>query len=373
MQKTNSFAYFTILKFLGALLIAVFLHYNDHFLTYLYTENPFDPKSIWFLFSRKSYVFVEMYFILSGILFAYAYEERIQNGLSLKEFFINRVKRLYPLVIVTTLYMYLANYFLYRATGTLYSCGTLKVSDLLFDLFLAGKCIFHGAKTLNAPIWYVSVLMLCYLIAFVQNKLSKNKTVLFCFSFLTLLVGLLMRFDKKQYPFWNEDVARGLIAFFAGLLLGHFMKWLSEKKENLTVSCKRENRYQLCFRLVIFLFLMLSLFFMKKSIWAMTDAVFTSVTAIVVFPLLLLLFFDVSRINCICDTRLFRFLGAISFDIYLWNFPIFITLHYFIVTGKMHCPVTSPGFILFLGLLHIIVACLSHLFAQHLCRIIKGR
>ena len=40
-RTEDEFAYFNLLKFTGAICIAIFLHYNDHFLPCLGIENPF--------------------------------------------------------------------------------------------------------------------------------------------------------------------------------------------------------------------------------------------------------------------------------------------------------------------------------------------
>lgn len=80
-EKTpDCFAYFNILRFAGAFCIAVFLHYNDHLLPFLNIENPFQDHPFCWAISRNSFVFVEMYFIISGVLFSVAYQKKIAGG-----------------------------------------------------------------------------------------------------------------------------------------------------------------------------------------------------------------------------------------------------------------------------------------------------
>ena len=78
-QKTvvRPAAFFSLMKFVGSFCIVVFLHYNDHFLPMLGMENPFAGNALLWNISHYSYVLVEMYFIISGILFAWAYKDRI--------------------------------------------------------------------------------------------------------------------------------------------------------------------------------------------------------------------------------------------------------------------------------------------------------
>ncbi len=43
---------------------------------------------------------VDFFFLLSGFVIAYAYEDRILAGMPLKEFFVRRLIRLYPMIFV---------------------------------------------------------------------------------------------------------------------------------------------------------------------------------------------------------------------------------------------------------------------------------
>lgn len=354
----NTIAYFDFTKFLAAFLVAVFLHYNDHFLTFLYTPNPFGANSFWGYASIRSYVLVELFFVFSGILFVIAYQEKIKANLSFFSFLKKRYFRMFPLVMISTLYMYLANWYLFQKTGTLYSCGSLRVKDLLSDMFLAGRSVFGGLKTLNAPVWYISVLMLCYILAYLYVRLSKRSITLHLFYFVTLVTGIIMRFLPKSYPFWNEDIARGLIAFFVGTLLGNLILFYQTNAPKIPYSLR-------------FLFLLLFI----GSIWGtnyyfypLGQAWYTTASSLLVYPLFILCFYDIKWINRICQTSIFRFLGAISYDLYVWNFPIYITLHILITTKIWQPCITSTKFLLFLGLLHLAVAAFSYMlrtFTKH--------
>ena len=216
-QNQNELYFLDILKFFAAISIAVLLHYNDHFLPFLKQENPLKNNAILYFLSINSYIFVEMFFIISGMLFVKAYMEKIQNGLSFFSFFSNRIRRIYPLLIITSLYMYIANYILFEKTNTLWSCGTLELKELILDIIFAGKSILFMPKTLNGPIWYIGVLMLCYLLAYFITKFFK-KYYIYCFLLLVIF-GLFMNFHQNQYVLFNYDIARGLISFFNGSLL----------------------------------------------------------------------------------------------------------------------------------------------------------
>ena len=98
MQETNSqvesrnqstrlscYNFFELLRFIAAILIACFLHFHDHFIPLLKIPNPFEPYRLLWMFSTQSYVFVELFFIISGILFIHAYYPKI--GKAVKEYY----------------------------------------------------------------------------------------------------------------------------------------------------------------------------------------------------------------------------------------------------------------------------------------------
>ena len=71
VEKKERFAYFNILKFLAALSIAV-MHYHYVWIP-LKLKDPFLGHSLLMSISHKSFLLVELFFIISGILFTVAY------------------------------------------------------------------------------------------------------------------------------------------------------------------------------------------------------------------------------------------------------------------------------------------------------------
>ena len=193
VRTDNRFAYFSLLKFIGAFSIAIFLHYNDHLLPGLGEKNPFAGNMILWALTHESCMFVEMYFIISGILFVTAYQKKIDGGMGFDFFLLKRAARIYPVVILTSLFMYLANGLLYICTRSLWSTGTSDLMELVIDMLFAGKPVFGVPNTLNAPIWYINVLLLCYVIAYVLVKFAKQYKTELVFL-LPILVGIAVQY-----------------------------------------------------------------------------------------------------------------------------------------------------------------------------------
>lgn len=342
-------AYFSLLKFMGAILIAVFLHYNDHFLPNLGIANPFEGNALLWNISHNSRILVEMFFLLSGILFAWVYKKRILAGEGFDSFFGKRILRIFPSVILTSIVMYLGNAVLYAYTGTLWSCGTLDLMELLIDSLFGGKPVFGAANTLNGPIWYINVLMLCYVLAYILTRSYKKHRSVFIYA-LPILLGLMIQYSGVEFLFWNARVARGLLAFFIGVFLGMF---LTVYRDHFSPRSRR--LFQLGGGM-----LLVAAVFVRTSPWfGLLVKSMSNFYAFLVFPCLIFICYDCQWLNRLCSTRLVRWMGNISFGIYLWDFPIYLGLHILIRSGHLPLDVTSAPFLIFVAVLHLVFATVS--------------
>lgn len=349
-EKNNQFAFFNLLRFIGSVSIAIFLHYHYHFLKMLaiappYTANEWFNEEVLYELYYNSYAFVEMFFILLGILFTYAYKKKIYDGLGFDKFILGRFVRIYPLVIITSLYMYFANVLLLGTTGSLWSSGSGDLFDFFTDSLFGGKSVFNVADTLNGTIWYINVLMFCYIIAYAITYFTKKNPSVLVYSF-PIILGLAIQYNIISLPFFNESTARGLIAFFIGVILGELLK----KQETI----EKPKKYLLN---IIYL---LGLYFVYISREEDHFNSLTNYAAFGIFPLLILLCSNLEILNKICSTKFVKYLGNISFGIYLWNFPIYITLHLLITHNIIHVNVISKKFMLFVLAIHMIVATISY-------------
>jgi peptidoglycan/LPS O-acetylase OafA/YrhL len=105
----------------------------------------------------QGYLAVDFFFMLSGFVLTYAYQNRLDNGSSTISFFKLRVARLYPLYLVG-----LATGFLYNFIQNLAGKGVLSVTNILV-LLLAGLFMLPAVPEfmpagptifpLNFPTW----------------------------------------------------------------------------------------------------------------------------------------------------------------------------------------------------------------------------
>ena len=349
-KKNNSIAYFNILKFIGAMAIAILFHYGSNLLMYLNIESPFVSNPILNFLAYNSKFFVEMFFLISGVLFFYAYLPKIINGIKIKEFITKRVIRLFPLLIITTFIMYIGNFILFEYNGTLWTDGSLNLIDLFTDIIFGGKAIFGACNTLNGAIWYINVLMLCYFIAYYLTKLYKKYNSIIFFA-IPIFIGLFIYYSGFDYFIWNIWVSRGLTSFFIGILLAKFFEYFK----------KLDNKYKIFIKIFLLFELIVSMLIMLKinNLLDVYDKMYYYIFFF--FPELLLLFYDCNWFNKICSTKFVKLLGDISFGIYLWDYPILITFHILYVTNIFKIQLTSWYFIAINIITHFTIAIISYM------------
>ena len=362
MKKENSkYGYFNILRFLGAICIAILLHWNDHMLTALQLNNSLSNHKIIYYLSTHSYVFVEMFYIISGFLFAKVYMNRIINNkeYSLKKFMLSRYIRIFPLVIISSIVMYLLDMIYYQKFNLFFSCGNLKFIDLLFDVLIGGTNTFGTSiMPINGPLWYIGPLFICYILAYLLTKIynKKDNKILFV---LPILVGIFIIKTNFNFFLLNYSVSRGLVAFFVGLLLGNSIltNWIE----------RAEKKQKIIFRIIILLILMLysyCLFVPNSNLFFGSYYDIVLSYSLIFFPLLIILLFDLKYINNLGNTKIFKFLGNISFGIYIWNFPIMIIFVYLIKANILNVNILSWKFFVLNIVIHIFVGSISYLLIE---------
>lgn len=358
MLKENiNIAYFNLLKFIGAFAIAIFYHWNGHFLPSLGLENPYSELPVIGFLSQKGMIFVEMYFIISGYLFALVYRDKIeQKQITLKTFLINRIVRIYPMMTISTLFMYLSNHYLFAYNGSLWSYGHLDLLSLAECLLFGGSIVFDGQHRLNVPLWYISVLLVCYVIAYLITKTAKSINPRL-FYLLMIIIGLVVRYGNLSYPFLSRFVSRGYIAFFVGILLFDIVRRIS----TLTGKPKIITLVLLSVELVVACILVAKNVIVRYTVFC----------SLFIFPVIIILLSNCKWINELCSKNFFKWLGEISFQIYIWNFPILITLHILIVRNVINIDVTAPYFFVLNVVIHLIVACLANLLNKKLVKTLK--
>lgn len=326
--------FINLYKIIAALIISCFLHYDLIFLPYLGKTFEGNSQFLKFLMANTSNYLVEFFYVISGMLFVFAYLEKIDlRQLVFRDFIDKRLRRLLPLTIITTFVMFFLQILCKAFLGVPFYPGEINVDSLIRAFFLLGSTILK--VRVNAPAWYVFDLIICYIIAFLLTKHRKKIGIIT--YFLPIIVGCIIQETGLNFPLLEFHASRAYIAFFTGVILGILIPLFSLNK-NITPIILG----------VVLIILPLSLRAYVKD-WSI-------VSSCMVFPGVILIGYFTKIFNKISDNAVVTYLGVISFDIYLWNFPILVVyalLSRFLI-------VNTRIFLVELTITHLIVGMISN-------------
>jgi peptidoglycan/LPS O-acetylase OafA/YrhL len=325
---------FDALKILTTLVI-IFHHYQQITGVRFSGINFFDGK---FNFGFV----VELFFIISGY-FTYGYIEKINSGLSFPSFFLKKFLRFFPLVMIgavifevlIVVYQYLYNDFKF---GVVTVWGTIIAS---LNIQEGGALPNYGV---NNPTWYISVLLLCYVIFYMSIFISKRLKISEIYlHIIMVLLGLGIQTYNLFLPFMNFQASRGYCAFFFGLILARILK-------NNEVSWK--------ITIISALIVVIIPLLINKQTAEMSDGI-NHIMTFIYYPALIIVF----------DSKLFRKifqwnwigkLGEISFDTFIWHFPIIIMMYIFMKIFNLNLDLSRVTVMIAITIICFLFGTLSH-------------
>jgi len=218
-------AYLDALRGLAAFAVAGFYHYH-HFAApvqpygHPISAAPFADLPLLGMVLTHGGIAVDFFFVLSGVIFAQVYLERVASGqVSGRQFFLSRFSRLYPVHLLTLLatgalawafFLCVGRFPIYLQNGAL---------DFLLNLGFVQHGVFGTRHSFNGPAWSLSVEAVCYGLFFLIARAGLGVRM----AGVLLPAGLVLCATQLELPFLlNQAMARGLVGFFGGVLLHHF-------------------------------------------------------------------------------------------------------------------------------------------------------
>ncbi|MBP5493925.1 MAG: acyltransferase [Lachnospiraceae bacterium] len=224
----------------------LFHHYQQLTGTFFYRGINFYGGKFYF-----GYI-VEVFFLMSGF-FMVPYIEKIRDKMSFPVFFGKRLIRLLPSLIVTTIAYDIALFFYVRlCNGTLrYPTDINVFGSIVTALGMGSWCITKDFE-INPICWYVSVLLLCYILMYIFVFISKiTKIPAGILLAVPMITGVVITHvtEFSIIPFLSTRIARGYIHFFGGMLLGIIITGLfgkgskanAKNDDNKTYEKKSDN------------------------------------------------------------------------------------------------------------------------------------
>ena len=181
----------------------------------------------WFYFPN-SFLAVDFFFCLSGFIIAYSYERRILNGMSLADFSVARLIRLYPLYFLGSAFGLLSALMLTHA----YSRNHLTPGELLTTVALSSLLLpdlrdvwaNHNVFPLNGPAWSLFFELFANLVFWfmIRSRLAGKVWLLgvagTCLAMLSLYKGPLAEAGAFSQSF-TQGFARVGFSFCMGVVV----------------------------------------------------------------------------------------------------------------------------------------------------------
>lgn len=312
-----------------------------------------------FFYSDKFYfgILVELFFIISGFLM-YRYIGKIILGLSFKKFYIRRIMRFFPLmltcVIVTTFF---AHIYIILYGEVFFGINTYSLWTILISSIGVHAGWFATNSGINNPTWYISVLLLCYIIFYFLVYISEKLHISYNYFFIgMIIIGLSIQYYDINCPFLNIYSSRGYVAFFLGVLLAFIV-----------------NKYTFCIHYKMCMLIILSIpYLIYKQYWlVLKDAGY--IMTFIFYPALIIIFSSKSVTNKL-SWRWVDELAKISFNVFMWHFPLLLIMYVVIKLFKISVNLgTVKTMIAFTAICYLVGAISHYLIEKPINRIVDSK
>lgn len=292
---------------------------------------------------NHGYMAVDFFFILSGFVIGYAYDDRWKTTLTLKGFFKRRLIRLHPMVIMGALLGAVS----YCIQGSVKWDGTqvpftMVLIALLLNLFLLPVVPGTGADVrgnnemypLNGPSWslffeYIGNILYAL---FIRKFSTRALTVLV----IAAAAGLASFGISNLSGYGHLGVGWSMIDYN---LLGGFLRLMFSFSVGLLMSrifkpAKVKGAFWICSAVLAVLFTMPHLGGADR-LWI--NGLYESVCAIMIFPALVWLGASGKTTDKVTST-VCKFLGDISYPLYVVHYPLMYLFYWWLWSGEEKIP-----------------------------------
>jgi peptidoglycan/LPS O-acetylase OafA/YrhL len=172
---------------------------------------------------HNAYLFVDLFFILSGFVMTHAYAQRINQGLPFIDFMVQRLGRIYPLHLLMLLvwvpYILIKVHLFRSGFGGSDPSVQSNATTFVTNLLLIHAWNLHDDLSWNFPSWSISVEFAAYLVFYAWIRwLDKGRTWWVPALVSAACYGALATIDIHTLDFTAQfGVLRCLAAFYLGV------------------------------------------------------------------------------------------------------------------------------------------------------------
>ena len=184
----------------------LFYYLSDYTLpnNFLRSQQPF-YEYISYFYSFGS-VAVQYFFVLSGFVFFLVYKDKVYHrAVTLRNFFILRLSRLYPLVILTLLFAAFLQLFYNELTNDYFIYKYNDIKHFILNIFLVNQWGFQNGDSFNGPAWSISIEVLLYASFFLFARLGMRNLL-----HVILVIILVVIFITENL------ISQGFFCFYIG-------------------------------------------------------------------------------------------------------------------------------------------------------------
>ena len=277
------------------------------------------------------YPILELFFMISGFMCAPALGKMLDE--SFGKYFIKKAVRIYPMVMISMLTGAVIMFSYFRMTGTWFFDIAVTYWRTFSSMLLitTGGPINNGLS-LNPPLWYLCVLIYCYVLLYFIVWLCKKLQVSpLVGAGVMVVIGTVVVEYGFSFPFFTENTGRGYSSFFLGIILYAMWERLSHKALMIySVIMAAACAYGYLFQF--------------QYIQGNHRAVMTYM----LWPAMMFIALGTARFFRL---KLWGVLAAISFEMYIWHFIGLAFMNYIGYKFSITYPpaqVTMIGFVLIL-------------------------
>lgn len=191
-----------------------------------------------------------------------------------------------------------------------------------------------------------------YIIAFFLAKARKKLGGGIIIYVIPIAIGVRYFGAGSSILCWDYHLARGLIAFFAGIICGNILLFANSLSDKV--------KYLISLLLLIEILVVHYLSTSHYQIYFFERDHYNLVYALLIWPEVITIGYLIPFISKICANKFVSTLGGMSYGIYLWNFPIFIAVYFVYMAMGIHFPIDTFGFFMIITIIHLILAFISH-------------
>lgn len=292
---------------------------------------------------------VQIFFCMSGFVFFWLYRDSIGTGKTTgREFFVLRFSRLYPLHLVTLIFVAIAQWAYQDSTGGFIAFGPNTLEHFIFQLFLATEWGVSGPTSFNGPIWTVSGEVFAYAVFFIMA--SRGQANWRSVLIVMLIAGLVQEV--------NDRLGHAIFFFFAGGMIYFFWKEIVLQMPLWRVRLQLLPAAALLLIACIMSVKWLPQFQQTMLLW------FVIAPLAVLVPVL---------IQTVWPTfgRPLAAMGDLTYAVYLTHFPLQIVIIGTVWSLGLEVHATESMFLLYLGVLTLMSWFIFHRFELPMQRMLR--